>query len=71
MPFSTGKNCRKANDVITLFELPSLQNSQGLLTYIMVLYVDDAILTGPIGDFIVGFKNAFNSKFNVQGLYRG
>jgi hypothetical protein len=38
------------------------------ITYILALYVDDTILTGPIGDFITRFKLAFGSRFDVQDL---
>jgi hypothetical protein len=41
---------------------------QGDITYILALYVDDTILTGPIGDFITRFKSAFGSRFDVQDL---
>jgi hypothetical protein len=41
---------------------------QGDITYILALYVDDTILTGPIGDFITRFKLAFGSRFDVQDL---
>jgi hypothetical protein len=37
-------------------------------TYILALYVDDTILSGPIGDFIECFKLAFGSRFDVQDL---
>ena len=42
--------------------------TQGDIHYILALYVDDTILTGPIGDFITRFKDAFGSRFDVQDL---
>jgi hypothetical protein len=42
--------------------------TQGDIPYILALYVDDTILTGPIGDFITRFKDAFGSRFDVQDL---
>jgi hypothetical protein len=30
--------------------------------------VDDNIIVGPAGSFIVGFKSAFGERFNVQDL---
>ena len=41
---------------------------QGDITYILALYADDTILTGPITDFITRFKSAFGSRFDVQDL---
>jgi hypothetical protein len=41
---------------------------QGDITYILALYVDDTILTGPIDDFITRFKLAFGSRVDVQDL---
>ena len=41
---------------------------QGDIKYVLALYVDDTILTGPIGDFITRFKLAFGSRFDVQYL---
>jgi hypothetical protein len=36
--------------------------------YVLALYVDDNIIVGPTGSFIVGFKSAFGERFNVQDL---
>jgi hypothetical protein len=36
--------------------------------YVLALYVDDNIVVGPAGSFIVGFKSAFRVRFNVQDL---
>jgi hypothetical protein len=36
--------------------------------YVLALYVDDNIIVGPTGSFIVGFKSAFGVRFNVQDL---
>ena len=36
--------------------------------YVLALYVDDSIIVGPAGSFIVGFKSAFGERFNVQDL---
>jgi hypothetical protein len=36
--------------------------------YILALYVDDNIIVGPAGSFIVGFKSAVGVRFNVQDL---
>jgi hypothetical protein len=36
--------------------------------YVLALYVDDGIIVGPSGSFIVGFKSAFGERFNVQDL---
>jgi hypothetical protein len=36
--------------------------------YVLALYVDDNIIVGPAGSFIVGFKSAFGVRFNVQDL---
>ncbi len=41
---------------------------QGDITYILALYVDDTILTGPIDDYITRFKVALGSRFDVQDL---
>jgi hypothetical protein len=38
--------------------------------YVLALYVDDSIIVGPAGSFIVGFKSAFGKRFNVQYLGR-
>jgi hypothetical protein len=35
---------------------------------VLALYVDDIIMFGPVGSFIVGFKSAFGERFNVQNL---
>jgi hypothetical protein len=35
---------------------------------VLALYVDDSIIVGPTGSFIVGFKSAFGESFNVQDL---
>ena len=40
--------------------------TRGNILYILALYVDDTILTGPIGDFITRSKDAFGSRFDVQ-----
>ena len=40
--------------------------TQGDIPNSLALYVDDTILTGPIGDFITRFKDAFDSDFVVQ-----
>jgi hypothetical protein len=42
--------------------------TQGDIPYILALYVDEIILTAPIGDFITRFKDAFGSRFDVQDL---
>jgi hypothetical protein len=36
--------------------------------YVLALYVDDNIIAGPAGSFIVGFKSAFGVWFNVQDI---
>jgi hypothetical protein len=36
--------------------------------YVLALYVDDNIIVGRAGSFIVGFKSAFGERFNVQDL---
>jgi hypothetical protein len=36
--------------------------------YVLELYVDDSVIVGPTGSFIVGFKSAFGMRFNVQDL---
>jgi hypothetical protein len=36
--------------------------------YVLALYVDDSIIVGPAGSFIVGFKSAFVERFKVQDL---
>jgi hypothetical protein len=36
--------------------------------YVLALYVDDSIMVGPAGSFIVGFKLAFSEGLNVQDL---
>jgi hypothetical protein len=36
--------------------------------YVLALYVDDSIIVGPSGSFIIGFKSAFGERFNVQDL---
>jgi hypothetical protein len=36
--------------------------------YVLALYVDEIIIAGPAGSFIVGFKTAFGERFNVQDL---
>jgi hypothetical protein len=36
--------------------------------YVLALYVDDSIVVGPAGSFIVGLKSAFGERFNVQDL---
>jgi hypothetical protein len=36
--------------------------------YDLALYVDDSIIVGPSGNFIVGFKSAIGVGFNVQDL---
>jgi hypothetical protein len=36
--------------------------------YALALYVDDNIIVGPTGSFIVGFKSAFGVRFQVQDL---
>jgi hypothetical protein len=36
--------------------------------YILALYVDDNIIVGQAGRFIVGFKSAFGVRFNVHDL---
>jgi hypothetical protein len=36
--------------------------------YVLALYVDDNIIAGPTGSFIVEFKMAFGARFNVQDL---
>jgi hypothetical protein len=41
---------------------------RGSLCYILALYVDDGILVGPAGPFIVNFKEAFGKRFQVQFL---
>jgi hypothetical protein len=33
--------------------------------YVLVSYVDDNIIVGPAGTFIVGFQSAFDERFNV------
>jgi hypothetical protein len=38
---------------------------EGELYYVLALYVDDDIIFGPAGSFIVGFKPAFGKRFNV------
>jgi hypothetical protein len=38
--------------------------------YVMALYVDDSIIVGLAGSFIVGFKSALGERFNVQNLGR-
>jgi hypothetical protein len=35
--------------------------------YVLALYVDDNIIIGPAGSFIVGLKSAFVMRFNMQG----
>jgi hypothetical protein len=35
---------------------------------VLAVYVDDNIIVGPAGSFIVGFKSAFGKRFNVQDL---
>jgi hypothetical protein len=34
------------------------------------LYVDDSIIVGPAGSFIVGFKSAFRMRLNMQDMGR-
>jgi hypothetical protein len=36
--------------------------------YVLALYVDDNIIVGPSGSFIVGFKSVFCTRFNLQDL---
>jgi hypothetical protein len=36
--------------------------------YVLALYVDDSIIVGPTGSFVVGFKSAFGERFNVQDI---
>jgi hypothetical protein len=36
--------------------------------YVMALYVDNNIIVGPAGSFIVRFKSAFGVRFNEQDL---
>jgi hypothetical protein len=36
--------------------------------YVLALYVDDNIIVGTSGSFIVGFKSVFGTRFNVQDL---
>jgi hypothetical protein len=36
--------------------------------YVLAFDVDDGIIVGPTGSFIVGFKSAFGERFNVQDL---
>jgi hypothetical protein len=36
--------------------------------HVLALYVNDSIIVGPTGSFIVGFKSAFGERFNVQDL---
>jgi hypothetical protein len=36
--------------------------------YVLALYVDDKIIVGPTGSFIIGFKSAYGERFNVQDL---
>jgi hypothetical protein len=36
--------------------------------YVLAMYMDDNIIVGPLGSFIVGFKSAFGGRFNVQDL---
>jgi hypothetical protein len=33
---------------------------------VLALYVDDNIIVGEAGSFIVGFKSAFGVRFNVS-----
>jgi hypothetical protein len=43
-------------------------HGSGTRLYILALYVDDCILAGPGGTFIVSFKRAFGQRFSVQDL---
>jgi hypothetical protein len=36
--------------------------------YVLALYVDDNIIVGSAGSFIIGFKSAFGERFNTQKL---
>jgi hypothetical protein len=36
--------------------------------YVLALYVDDNLIVGPSGSFIVEFKSAFGVRLNVQDL---
>jgi hypothetical protein len=36
--------------------------------YVLALYVEDIIIIGPTGSFIVRFKSAFGVRFDVQDL---
>jgi hypothetical protein len=36
--------------------------------YVLALYVDDNIIVGPAGSFIVGFKSSFGERFSLQDL---
>ena len=38
------------------------------LIYILVVYVDDCILVGKQGPFIINFKNSFSSRFLIKEL---
>lgn len=43
-------------------------HKSGANVYILALYVDDSILVGPAGPFIVEFKREFGKRFNIQDL---
>jgi hypothetical protein len=43
-------------------------HGSGTRLYILALYVNDCILAGPSGTFIVSFKRAFGQRFSVQDL---
>jgi hypothetical protein len=43
-------------------------HGSGMCLYILALYVDECILAGHGGTFIVGFKRAFGRRFSVHDL---
>jgi hypothetical protein len=52
-------------DMVTAFLEADIKEGE---LYVLTLYVDDIIIVGPAGSFIVWFKSAFEVRLNVQDL---